>query len=94
LDGILHSDSIPADSGERHIGTISKETEEDAPRAARADTTDGGLRKHGETVGGKYNATLWLVGAETSLYAAWLGVYCWQLLRDAVGPVGRRDLAG
>jgi len=68
--------------------------DEGALRAARADTTDGGLRNHGETVRGKYNATLWLVGAETSLYTAWLGVYSWQLLRDVVGPVVRRDLAG
>ena len=56
----------------------------------RAESTDGGLQRHGETVGGKYDATLWLVGAETSLYAAWLGVYSWQLLRDTVGPVGSR----
>jgi hypothetical protein len=54
-------------SGERNIRTISKETEEDVPCAARADTTDGRLWKHGETAGGKYNAMLWLVGAETSL---------------------------
>jgi hypothetical protein len=30
----------------------------------------------------------WLVGAKTSRCAAWLGVYGWQLLRDAVGLVG------
>lgn len=37
---------------------ISKETDEDALRTARANTTDGGLQKHGETVRGKYNAML------------------------------------
>jgi hypothetical protein len=58
-----------------------------SPQAARVTNTG---RQHRED-----DSLLWLVGADTSLYAAWLGVYSWQLLRDVVGPVvGRRDLAG
>jgi len=53
LDEILRERLDTTESGERHTRTISKETDEDALRVARADTIDGGLRKHGETVGGK-----------------------------------------
>jgi hypothetical protein len=69
---------------------VSKETNEETLRAARADTTDGAS----ETRGRNTMPTVWLVGAEGLLYTAWLGVYSWQLLRGVVGPVARRDLAG
>ena len=60
----------------------------------RAQSTGQPISESRGGIGGEHDATLWLVGAETSLYAAWLGMHSWQLLRDAVGPVGRRDLPG
>jgi hypothetical protein len=62
--------------------TVSVETEDRMPLGLRLESLQRELspqasqfRKHGETVEEKYDATLWLVGAEMLLYAAWLGVY-------------------
>jgi hypothetical protein len=41
---------------------------------------------------GRGEHTLWLVGGKRWLYAAWLGVYKGQLLRDTVGLAVRGDL--
>jgi len=81
--------------------TVSMETEDGTPLGLRlegplkrAESTGQPISETRGDSGGERDATLWLVGAETPLYAAWLGVYSWQLLRDVVGLVGRRDSAG
>ena len=82
-------------------GTVSVETEDRTPLGLRLESPPKGAESTGQPIsetrgdsGGEIQCYTLVSGSGNATIRCRLGVYKWQLLRDAVGPVGRRDPAG